>query len=91
MSGNTRTVNSNDEKPVVTYEGNENHPKTITFNDDKAGKVTYTFQEKIGCEYIYKSDRGGQLYALQKDSNDQFHLVQYNYHKGYGAADIHSN
>ena len=78
---------NNKAETEVTMSSDGKYPKTITIHDDKAD-VTYTFIKKAGCEYLYKSNKSGQIYALQKGNDGKYHLMQYQYMKGYDIADV---
>ncbi len=86
-SGKTRnTVNKTGKTTKIVSSLTGNHPETITIYDTKT--ITYTYQDTIDGEYIYKSNAtGGQLYALQKTTDGKYELKQYSWHNGYGTKD----
>ena len=66
------------------------HPTEITMQTKYSKtKVTYKYVGVVDGEYIYESQSGkGQQYALQKNSNGGYALVEYAYHKGYKEPDV---
>lgn len=90
-TGGTRDVEqaSGRDKSTITINGQtieiEIHDK-FNGSDLNAG---YEFVREEGGELIFKSKKAGsnQEYVLQKDFDGKLHLIQYEYHTGYGNAD----
>ena len=52
--------------------------------------VTYVTVNVVDGELIFHGAKQDQEYALQKDTDGNYHLMQYAYHKGNGSADVNS-
>lgn len=52
--------------------------------------VTYVTVNVVDGELIFHGEKEDQEYALQKDEDGNYHLMQYAYHKGNGSADVNS-
>lgn len=52
--------------------------------------VTYVTVSVVDNELIFHGRQETQKYALQKDTDANYHLMQYKYHDGNGTADVKS-
>ena len=65
--------------------------KSFKMTAQSGTSVTYATVEVVDGELIFHGKKADQEYALQKDKGENYHLMQYAYHKGNGTADVSSN
>ena len=65
--------------------------KSFKMTAQSGTQVTYVTVNVVDGELIFHGRQESQNYALQKDTDGQYHLMQYKYHDGYGIADVRNS
>ena len=70
---------------------NDGKLKSFKMTAQSGTSVTYVTVSVVDGELIFHGKKVNQNYALQKDTDGNYHLMQYAYHEGNGTADVSSN
>lgn len=76
--------------PIKNSNGKWEIPVEKYQKETRKLNVTYIQVEVKDGEIIFRGKQPNQKYVLQKDKNN-FFLMQYKYHEGYGKGDVTSN
>ena len=78
-------------KNITNIERENGELKSFNMTAHSGTSVTYVRVTVIDGELIFHGKNTDQNYVLQKDEMDNYHLMQYEYHKGNGTPDVRNN
>ncbi len=77
-------------KEISDIERTNGKLKSFKMTAQSGTSVKYITVNVVDGELIFRGKKEDQEYVLQKDTDENYHLMQYAYHKGNGTADVNS-